>query len=194
MGMTQVPGDHLATIVTILEMRTRPALRPIPESRLHLVRWPAPDLAKYRVLFTRVGAPWLWFSRLVMPDDELSAILTNSAVEVYAVVDPTGIELGMLELDFRKLPDCEIAYFGLVPELAGAGHGRWLMAQTMALAWRGGVECVWVHTCTLDHPSALNFYRAQGFVAINREVETFPDPRIIGVLPRDAAPQIPLLA
>ncbi len=193
MGMTPVPNDHLATIVTDLEMRVRPALRPIPESRLRLVRWPAPDLAKYRVLFTRVGAPWLWFSRLVMPDDELLVILTDSAVELYAVVDPAGIEVGMLELDFRKLPDCEIAYFGLVPELAGAGHGRWLMAQTMVLAWRAGVECVWVHTCTLDHPSALNFYRAQGFAAINREVETFPDPRIIGVLPRDAAPQIPLL-
>jgi GNAT superfamily N-acetyltransferase len=194
MGMTPVPNDHLATIVTDLEMRTRPALRPIPESRLRLVRWPAPELDKYRTLFKRVGAPWLWFSRLVMPDDELSAILANNAVELYTVVDPTGIEVGMLELDFRKLPDCEIAYFGLVPELAGAGHGRWLMAQTMALAWRAGVDCVWVHTCTLDHPSALNFYRAQGFTAINREVETFPDPRIIGVLPRDAAPQIPLLA
>lgn len=193
MGMTPVPNDYLATIVTDLEMRTRPALRPIPESRLRLVRWPAPELVKYRALFTRVGAPWLWFSRLVMSDHELSAILTNSAVELYAVVDPTGIEVGMLELDFLKLPDCEIAYFGLVPELAGAGHGRWLMAQTMALTWRTGVECVWVHTCTLDHPSALNFYRAQGFTAINREVETFPDPRVIGVLPRDAAPQIPLL-
>ena len=191
--MTQVPSDHLATIVTHLEMRVRPALRPMPESRLRLVRWSAPELAKYRVLFTRVGAPWLWFSRLVMPDDELSAILTDSGVEVYAVVDPMGIEVGMLELDFRKSADCEIAYFGLVPELAGAGHGRWLMAQTMALAWRAGVERVWVHTCTLDHPSALNFYRAQGFTAINREVETFPDPRLIGVLPRDAAPQIPLL-
>ena len=191
--MTQVPSDHLATIVTHLEMRVRPALRPMPESRLRLVRWSAPELAKYRVLFTRVGAPWLWFSRLVMPDDELSAILTDSGVEVYAVVDPTGIEVGMLELDFRKSADCEIAYFGLVPELAGAGHGRWLMAQTLALAWRAGFARVWVHTCTLDHPSALNFYRAQGFTAINREVETFPDPRLIGVLPRDAAPQIPLL-
>lgn len=193
MGMTRVPSDHLAAIVTHLEMRVRPALRPMPENRLRLLRWPAPELTKYRVLFTRVGAPWLWFSRLVMPHEELSVILTDSAVEVYAVVDPTGIEVGMLELDFRKSPECEIAYFGLVPELAGAGHGRWLMAQTMVLAWRAGVECVWVHTCTLDHPSALNFYRAQGFTAINREVETFPDPRIIGVLPRDAAPQIPLL-
>lgn len=193
MGMAPVPGDHLAAIVTDLEMRIRPSLRPIPESRLRLTRWPEPEVEKYRELFKRVGAPWLWFSRLVMAKDELSAILSDSAVELYAVIDPAGIEVGMLELDFRKRPDCEIAYFGLVPELAGAGHGRWLMAQTMMLAWRAGVERVWVHTCTLDHPSALNFYRAQGFIATNRAVETFPDPRLIGVLPREAAPQIPLL-
>jgi GNAT superfamily N-acetyltransferase len=100
----------------------------------------------------------------------------------------------MLELDFRESGQCEIAYFGLVPELAGHGHGRWLMAQTLALAWVPGIERLWVHTCTLDHPSALNFYRAQGFVPFARAVETFDDPRLGGVLPRDAAPQIPLLA
>ena len=193
MAHSPVAHNHLATIVTNLEMRVRPSLRPIPDSRLRLVRWAVPELAKYRALFTRVGAPWLWFSRLVMPDGELRTILDDEAVELFAVVDPAGVEVGMLELDFRKAPNCEIAYFGLVPELAGAGHGRWLMAQTMMLAWRTGIACVWVHTCTLDHPSALNFYRAQGFTATSREVEIFPDPRLIGVLPRDAAPQIPLL-
>ncbi|MEK6638286.1 MAG: GNAT family N-acetyltransferase [Pseudomonadota bacterium] len=174
-------------------MRMRPTLRHIPESNLRLVHWPAPALAKYRALFTRVGAPWLWFSRLVMPDDQLSAILTDSAVELYVVVDPSGADVGMLELDFRELPDCEIAYFGLVPGLSGAGHGRWLMAQAMVLAWRPEVERLWLHTCTLDHPSALNFYRAQGFTAIKRQIETFPDPRVFGVLPHDTAPHIPLL-
>ena len=46
----------------------------------------------------------------------------------------------------------------------------------------------------LDHPSALGFYRAQGFVPFARAVETFPDPRLTGHLPRDAAPHVPLLA
>ena len=35
--------------------------------------------------------------------------------------------------------------------------------------------------------------RAQGFVPFARGVETFADPRLLGVLPEDAAPQIPLL-
>jgi hypothetical protein len=51
-----------------------------------------------------------------------------------------------------------------------------------------------VRTCTLDHPSALNFYRAQGFVATARTIETFADPRALGLLPTSAAPQMPYLA
>ena len=67
------------------------------------------------------------------------------------------------------------------------------MARALPLAWRKGVTRLWVHTCTLDHPSALGFYRAQGFTPFARAVETFADPRLAGVLPREAAPHLPLL-
>ena len=67
------------------------------------------------------------------------------------------------------------------------------MRSALALAWRKGVTRSWVHTCTLDHPSALGFYRAQGFMPFARAVETFADPRLAGVLPREAAPHIPVL-
>lgn len=194
MGLSDVPGDQVATIVTTLEMRQRPVPRPMPASRLRLVPWPAPKPDTYRALFKRVGAPWLWFSRLAMSDDTLVSIIHDPGVQIFAALDPQGIEVGMLELDFRTAGEAEISYFALVPELAGQGHGRWLMAQAMARVWRSGVERVWVHTCTLDHPSALGFYRAQGFQAIRRTIETFPDPRAIGLLPADAAPRIPYLA
>lgn len=194
MSLLPVPPGHIAAVVTSLEMRRRPTPKPLPASPLSLVRWPAPDLDKYRALFRRVGAPWLWFSRLVIPDVQLAAIIHDPAIEVFAAIDRAGIEVGILELDLRKPPDCEIGFFGLIPELSGQGHGRWLMAQTLALAWRKGVERLWVHTCTLDHPSALNFYRAQGFTAYERQIETFPDPRLSGHLPRDAAPHVPLVS
>lgn len=193
MPLTPVDGGQVATIVTSLEMRERPRPRPMPSSELRLVRWTAPDLARYRALFRRVGEPWLWFSRLVMVDAEVAAIIGDSRVHVFAVADRQGIEIGMLELDFRQEGQCELGYFGLVPELAGRGHGRWLMAQAMALAWTKGIDRVWVHTCTLDHPSALNFYRAQGFVPFARAVEIFPDPRLTGHLPESAAPHVPIL-
>lgn len=188
-----VPAGTVATIVTSLEMRERPAPRPTPDSDLRLVRWPAPKLDRYRALFRRVGEPWLWFTRLIMPDAQLSALLTDPGTQVFAVEDRSGVEIGMLELNFRKAPECELAFFGFVPELAGRGHGRWLMAHALALAWRTDVKLVWVHTCTLDHPSALGFYRAQGFVAVERDVELFADPRLAGHLARDAAPHVPIL-
>jgi GNAT superfamily N-acetyltransferase len=193
MGLTPVPDDHVATIVTSLEMAARPAARPLPASPLALVHWPAPASERYRALFRRVGEPWLWFSRLVMAEDRLRAILDDPLVEIYAVTDRAGIELGMLELDFRAPATCELSFFGLVPELAGKGNGGWLMGHALALAWRQGIGRVWVHTCTLDHPAALGFYCRNGFVPYKRTIETFADPRIDGPLAPDAAPQIPCL-
>ena len=194
MGLIPVAPDEVAAVVTTLEMRQRPPLRPMPDSRLRLVDWPKPSLASYRELFRRVGAPWLWYSRLAMDDAKLAAIVHDPAVTVHAALDPAGVEVGMLELDYRHAGACELSYFGFVPELAGQGHGTWLMAHALTRAWRPGVSRVWVHTCTLDHPRALGFYRAAGFVAVKRTVETFPDPRRLGLLPEDAAPQIPQLA
>jgi GNAT superfamily N-acetyltransferase len=191
--LTPVSPGELAAIVTSLEMRERPRPKPLPASPLRLVAWDRPSAEKYRALFDRVGRRWLWFSRLLLDDAALLEIIHDPAVTIHAVVDRTGIEVGLLELDFRQAGQCEIAFFGLISELNGAGHGRWLMAQALMLGWRKGVERMWVHTCTLDHPSALGFYRAQGFVPFARAIEVFADPRLIGVMPRDAAPQIPLL-
>ncbi|MEK7454558.1 MAG: GNAT family N-acetyltransferase [Pseudomonadota bacterium] len=192
MALTPVDPREIATIVTHLEMRERPRPAPIPPAPLRLVPWKTPDLAAYRALFRRVGEPWLWFSRLVMPDDQLAAILHDPLVEVYAVTDPRGVEVGLLELDFRSPSQCELAFFGLVPSLNGKGLGKWLMAQAKSLAWRKGVERFWVHTCTLDSPAALGFYIKSGFTPYGREIETFADPRLLGLLPPEAAPQIPM--
>lgn len=194
MAILPVPADHVATVVTTLEMRQRPPLRPLPPSPLRLARWKAPALDKYRALFARVGTPWLWYSRLAMDDARLASIVHDPAISVFAALDPAGVEVGMIELDHRRTGECELSYFALVPELAGKGHGRWLMAQALAHAWRPEMARVWVHTCTLDHPNALGFYRTSGFVAISRTLETFPDPRALGLLPEDAAPHVPRLS
>jgi GNAT superfamily N-acetyltransferase len=192
MGLTAVSPGEVAAIVTTLEMTARPQPCPTPEAPLRLERWKRPDPDRYRTLFRRVGAPWLWFSRLAMRERELLAIIHDPAVHVFAATDDRGVEVGMLELDFRESGACEISYFALVPELAGRGLGRWLMAQALTLGWAAGIERVWLHTCTLDHPSALGFYRRQGFVPITRTIETFADPRLAALLPRDAAPHVPL--
>jgi GNAT superfamily N-acetyltransferase len=184
-------GD-LVAIVTFLEMRERP-IDPVPSSPLTLRRVEKPEPAAYRALFRRVGARWLWFSRLLMDDAQLGAIIGHPDVELFTAIDRNGNDAGMLELDFREAGECELAFVGLVPELAGQGHGLWLLAEALRLAWREGVSRVHVHTCTLDHPAALSAYRRAGFVPFKRAIERFPDPRLLGILPSDCAPQVPLL-
>lgn len=194
MAYSPIPDGHIAAIVTSLEMTERPPLRPMPAGELRLERWEAPALEKYRLLYRRVGEPWLWFSRLVMADEELAAIIHDPDVMIWAVTDRRGIEVGILELDFREAGQCELAFFGLIPALNGKGHGRWLMAMALQAAWaRKGVVRLWVHTCTLDGPGALSFYMKSGFTPYQRQLETFADPRLTGHLPREAAPQIPII-
>ncbi len=190
MSLIDVPAGHLAAVVTYLEMRSRPTEMVVPSPlELHEIH-PTPD--NYRTLFRAVGGPWLWFSRLVIPDEALASIIDHPAVELFEVHD-RGAVVGMLELDRRGDRQCELAFVGLLPAYAGHGHGRWLLAEAVSRAWGHDTRRIHVHTCSLDHPAALAAYRRAGFIAVRRAVETFLDPRLADILPRDAAPHIPLV-
>ena len=52
---------------------------------------------------------------------------------------------------------------------------------------------MWLHTCSLDHPDALDFYNRSGFKPFRRQVEVYDDPRLTGLLPRDAAARMPII-
>jgi len=192
MAYHPLADNELAAVVTYLEMRSPPE-HEIPDSPLSLKRIEVPQPEHYRELFRLVGAPWLWFSRLILDDAHLASIIQHPKVELYSVLDENGREAGMVELDFREAGECELAFVGLVPELSGKGHGRWLLAQAISRGWREGVDRVHVHTCSLDHPAALAAYCRAGFTPYKRAIERFPDPRLLGVLPKSCAPQIPLL-
>jgi GNAT superfamily N-acetyltransferase len=193
MSYEAVADGELAAVVTYLEMRSPPEHQ-IFSSELSLRRIDVPQPGDYRELFRRVGGPWLWFSRLVIDDAHLASIIQHPKVELDAVLDEAEREVGMIELDFREPRECELSFVGLIPELSGKGHGRWLLAEAVRRAWREGVDRVHVHTCSLDHPAALSAYRRAGFTPFRRAIERFPDPRLLGILPKEWAPQIPLLA
>ena len=57
----------------------------------------------------------------------------------------------------------EIAYFGLLPPFIGQGMGGALLSDAVAAAWEFGAKRIWLHTCSMDHPSALANYQARGF-------------------------------
>jgi GNAT superfamily N-acetyltransferase len=193
-GYAAVPPGHLATIVTSLEMLRPPAPRsgrPFPRG-MTLEPLPCAGLETYRTLFREVGADWLWFSRLTLTDGALAAILADRNVEIFALRQD-GQNVGMLELDFRQPGACELLFLGLTEQAVGTGIGRTLMNTAIGRAWARPITRFWVHTCTLDHPGALAFYRRSGFDPFAVHVEVAPDPRLDGTLPPHCAPHVPLL-
>ena len=192
-GYSKVAPGKLVAAVTCLEM-----LSPTPTGNaaepegltLALVR--EPNLDWYRDLYRRIGTDWLWSSRLSLAEGALAEILHDPAVEVRAVMADGQAE-GLMELDFREEGQCELTFFGLTKAMIGRGAGRWLMNHAIENAWSKSVSRFWVHTCSLDSPQALDFYVRSGFVPYERMVEVFDDPRLVGILPADAAPQVPIL-
>jgi len=179
-GFHDIPNDRIAAVVTSLEMRERPAARPAPDGPWTLQRLERPDLEAYRALYKKIGERWVWFSRIVMSDGDLAAIVQHPLVEVYGL--ETGGELeGLLELDFRVEGEAELAFFGVGSSLIGGGAARWLMNRALELAWQRPISRFWVHTCTMDHPNALGFYIRSGFVPFRRQIEVAPDPRLDGI-------------
>lgn len=192
-GYHRLEPGKIANVVTNMEMRERPGLRAEPfQAPWMLRRIHVPELAWYRDAYRRIGADYLWSSRLAMTDEALASVLNDRANHVYALFEEDRCG-GILELDFRSVPDCELAFLGVEPPLLGTGAGRWLMNRAIEIAWSQPIARFWLHTCTLDHPRAVDFYRRSGFRPFAFDVEVLDDPRLSGLLPRSAAPNVPIL-
>ena len=192
-GMTDLPAEKIAFIVTTLEMSKAPDWKAEERPDLVLERWEEADLAHFRDLYRAVGSEWLWFSRLMMEDAELKAILHKPTTELY-VPKHNGRDAGILELDFSDAEAVEVMFFGLKPDAIGTGVGRWLMSKALELVWsRPATKRVWLHTCTGDSPQALGCYRSCGFIPYTRAIEVADDPRKLGVFDPQLGAHVPCL-
>ena len=170
-----VPGETVPVTVTFLEMTSPDQRAPAPEpvEPAAIVRAECPTVSFYRYLYNTVGADWNWHMRRRLSDEELAAIVHDDRVEIF-VLQVRGVPAGFVELDRRIEGEVEIAYFGLVPEYIGRGLGAFLLGWGLGRAWSHGPRRVWLHTCSLDHPRALDVYRRAGLVAYRREVVQEP--------------------
>ena len=192
-GLTALPHGKLATLVTFLERRLEqvPARQPLPAG-ISLARLQGADLTRYRALFRLIGAEWLWFSRLALDDAALREEIDHPAVDMI-VLQHAGENVGLFELDLRTSQLAKLSFLGVAAAMLGRGLGQLLMAEGLNRAREAGATAIHVNTCAFDHPNALAFYIRNGFVPVRRAIELFDDPRITGLLPRDAAPHIPLM-
>ena len=193
-GFALVPPGLHATIETSLERSAPPDPDSFPLPTGYTLVQPDPvSLDDFKRLFRAIGDPWIWFGRLTHSDEEILSILTAPTTTLRYLFAPDDLSpVGLFEAQQQGNDTLEVTYFGLVPRATGRKLGPSLMEHGLAAAWHPQITCMWVHTCTFDHPAAVSFYRRQGFVPFRRRVEIAQDPRLTGLLPRHAAPHLPL--
>lgn len=152
-----------------LEMHSPEELRPsLPKSVIDIRECTVRQHQYNRFLYQFVGEKWLWTDKLSWSDDEWREYVANDNLRTW-VAYKEGAIAGYFEL-LRESDEVEIIYFGLTEAFIGRGLGGYLLSEAIRKAWDWhGTRRVWVHTCTLDHPSALKNYQARGMTIYKEE-------------------------
>ena len=166
---------RVEVVRTYLELDDPDRLRPaqtVPAGARLERRSPCPA-ETYRRLYRDVGEQWFWHDRLDWSDEQLTEHLAQPAIAVWELM-VDDLSAGYFELQRHGDGDVEIVYFGVTPGFIGRGLGRYMLERAVAEAWVMGAGRVWLHTCTLDHPSAVPNYKARGFRPFREETYLVP--------------------
>jgi len=159
-----------------LEMLSPGQLRPKPEvPGLEVKEAELKQFRFNRYLYQLVGEQWQWTDMLSWSDAQWQEHAESDTLRTW-VAYYRGSIAGYYELQRQTHNTVELLYFGLAPGFIGQGFGGYLLSHAISSAWAwGDVDRVWVHTCSLDHPSALRNYQARGFELFQTETQNPPD-------------------
>ena len=146
----------------------RPARAQFAELVIRQAHVVVPELNRF--LYTAVGGDWFWVDRLSWSYERWFEYLNRPELETW-VAYLSGTPAGYFELERQAGDEVELAYFGLLPQFIGQGIGGLLLTRAIERAWEWGARRVWLHTCTLDGPAALDNYLARGFRVYKEETE-----------------------
>ncbi len=177
------PGETIDRVIVTVTFMRLDRMPPVTWAPLQVGAVVEParqlDVASYRALYDRVGQPWLWWLRRMMPDDMLARLLADPAIAVH-VLKLDGEVAGFFELDATYWPDINLSYFGLVPSVIGRGLGFSLLGAAIERVFAGPVRGMTVNTCTADHPRALPNYQRAGFRIMRQVNEVWDIPQRLG--------------
>jgi GNAT superfamily N-acetyltransferase len=159
-------------VTTYLEMRSPDQLRAkrSADERVQIREKKERDWRFNRDLYLAVGEMWSWSDKRAWSDEQWKEYGLAPELRTFGAYYDNSLA-GYYELRRDDKGGVEIAYFGLLPEFIGRGLGGALLTNAIEEAWRMSppVTRVWVHTCTLDHTSALANYQARGMVIYKQE-------------------------
>ena len=161
-----------AVTIFHLEMRSPTQLSAKSDPKnLTLIKANKPQYEYNRFLYQFVGSAWEWTDKLAWTEKQWQQYSEDPKLHLY-VAYFEGSPAGYFELQQQDGGNVEIMYFGLGVRFIGMGMGGYLLSQAIEQAWAlENTQRVWVHTCSLDHPSALKNYQARGFSLFKTEIE-----------------------
>ena len=123
------------------------------------------DLNKF--FYKQIGKRHQWVDRLIWQDKDWLKYISNENLRTYILKIENDL-VGYFELIFNN-NDCEIAYFGILEEFIGKGFGGFLLSEALKIGFKKANR-IWVHTCSLDHPNAIENYKSRGMKIFKTEI------------------------
>lgn len=155
---------------TYLQLLNKPATNfNFPDKSITINQLKDPEVEYYLYLYDAVGADLNWVDRKLMAKDDLQKIIKSPRVAIF-VLYYQGQPAGYSELCRENEQSIELAYFGLAPKFRGKGLGKHLLNFTIDKAFTYFPRRLWLHTCSLDHPHAMNNYLRRGFQVFDQKV------------------------
>ena len=122
-----------------------------------------------KFFYKNIGKKHKWIDRLVWTENQWMDYVSSEKVKTYVFKFQADLA-GFFELISHSVKkEVEIAYFGLLEEFQNKKLGSYLLSQAIQKSFNGGIDRVWVHTCSLDHKNALNNYIARGMKIFKTE-------------------------
>jgi ribosomal protein S18 acetylase RimI-like enzyme len=122
-----------------------------------------------KFFYKNIGKKHKWIDRLVWTEAQWIDYVSNKNVKTYVFKFKDDLA-GFFELiSHDEKREVEIAYFGLLEEFQNMKLGSYLLSQAIQKSFKGSINRVWVHTCSLDHKNALNNYIARGMKIFKTE-------------------------
>ena len=113
-----------------------------------------------KFFYKNIGKNHKWIDRLVWTETQWIDYVSSEKVKTYVFKFKDNLA-GFFELiSHSEKKEVEIAYFGLLEEFQNKKLGSYLLSQAIKRSFKGSIDKVWLHTCSLDHNNALNNYLA----------------------------------
>lgn len=151
----------------------RPSTRRFGDIRVEEIKVPCPEFNRF--FYTAIGGDWFWIDRLKWDYRQWLDWLEKAKVFCWAAYRE-GNPVGYFELEKHLDGSVEIAYFGVLSQFTGEGIGAFLLTKAVEQAWMLGARRLWLHTCSLDHPVAMDNYIKRGLKLYKQETSVMDLP------------------